>query len=78
MKFKVGDRVRVKSFKVLKPIIDKNSIMVKEGKWLFLYEYPDGKKNELYFTEDMLCFCGQSAKSNISFKSGFTLLSCFI
>ena len=62
MKFKVGDRVRVKSFKVLKPIIDKNSIMVEEGKWLFSYEYSDGKKNELYFTEDMLCFCGQSAK----------------
>ena len=62
MKFKVGDRVRVKSFKVLKSILDKNSIMVEDGKWLFSYEYPEGKKNKLYFTEEMIYLCGQSAK----------------
>ena len=62
MKFKVGDRVRAKSFKVLKSILDKNSIMVEDGKWLFLYEYPKGKKNKLYFTEEMIYLCGQSAK----------------
>ena len=62
MKFKVGDKVVVKSFKALKSILDKNSIMVAEGKWLFSYEYPDGKKNELFFTEEMIYLCGQTAK----------------
>lgn len=62
MKFKVGDKVRVKPFEVLMPILNKNSIEIEEGKWLYSYEYPEGKKNELYFTEEMLYLCGQSAK----------------
>ena len=62
MKFKVGDKVRVKPFEVLMPILNKNSIMTEEGRWLYSYEYPEGKKNELYFTKEMLYLCGQSAK----------------
>lgn len=62
MKFKVGDRVRVKPFEVLKPILDKNSTIDEDGDWAFAYEYPKGKLHKLCFLEEMLCSCSETAK----------------
>jgi hypothetical protein len=62
MKFKVGDKVRVKSRSELKELFKKNARVDSDGDWEYEYKLPDGSEDEIYFVSDMKAACGEIAK----------------
>lgn len=62
MKFKVGDKVRVKSFSELKKLFDKNAINYGNGDWFYTYKLSDNTEASLYFISEMRAACEEVAK----------------
>ena len=62
MKFKVGDKVRVKSFSELKKLFDKNAINYDNGDWFYTYKLSDNTEASLYFISEMRAACEEVAK----------------
>lgn len=62
MKFKVGDKVRVKSISELKKLFKKNAIKDSMG-WYYTYKLlSDGSNRRIYFTLNMKDACEEAAK----------------
>jgi hypothetical protein len=61
MKFKIGDKVRVKSFSELKKLFDKNATTDGDGDWNYEYKLSDGSEKDMYFISDMKTACGEVA-----------------
>lgn len=61
MKFKVGDKIRVKSFSELEKLFDENAIKDSDGDWYYKYKLSDGTKEEIYFTSGMKPTCEEAA-----------------
>lgn len=52
MKFKIGDKVRVKSLKEIEAMSGKM-----EDSWVTMYKNSNGDLEEGYFSNEMTCFC---------------------
>lgn len=52
MKFKIGDKVRVKSLKEIEAMSEKM-----EDSWVTTYKNSRGELDEGYFSNEMTCFC---------------------
>lgn len=61
MKFKVGDKVRVKPISELKKLFKKNAIKDSMG-WYYTYKLSDGSNRRIYFTLNMKDACEEVAK----------------
>lgn len=61
MKFKVGDRVRVKPISELKKLFKKNAVPDSMG-WYYTYKLSDGSNRRIYFTLNMKDACEEAAK----------------
>ena len=61
MKFKVGDKVRVKPISELKKLFKKNSVPDSMG-WYYTYKLSDGRNRRIYFTLSMKEACEEVAK----------------
>lgn len=61
MKFKVGDKVRVKSISELKKLFKKNAVSDSMG-WYYTYKLSDGSNRRIYFTLNMKDACEEVAK----------------
>jgi hypothetical protein len=55
MAFKVGDKVRVKSFEDIVKDVEADE----DGDYLLKYSIPDGGSDKLYFCSSMRIFCGE-------------------
>ena len=53
MKFKVGDKVRVKSLEEIKTMSERIG-----DSWITIYKNSKGDLKEGYFSDEMTCFCG--------------------
>lgn len=73
MKFKVGDKVRVKSFEELKKLFKKNAVPDSMG-WYYTYKLlSDGSNRRIYFTLNMKDACEEVAKIASINKERYTL-----
>ena len=61
MKFKVGDKVRVKPISELKKLFKKNAVPDSMG-WYYTYKLSDGRNRRIYFTLSMKDACEEVAK----------------
>ena len=61
MKFKVGDKVRVKPISELKKLFKKNAVPDSIG-WYYTYKLSDGSKRKIYFTLRMEDACEEAAR----------------
>lgn len=61
MKFKVGDKVRVKPISELKKLFKKNAVPDSMG-WYYTYKLSDGRNRRIYFTLNMKDACEEVAK----------------
>ncbi len=61
MKFKVGDKVRVKPISELKKLFKKNAVPDSMG-WYYTYKLSDGRNRRIYFTLSMKEACEEVAK----------------
>ena len=61
MKFKVGDKVRVKPISELKKLFKKNAVPDSMG-WYYTYKLSDGSNRRIYFTLNMKDACEEAAK----------------
>lgn len=61
MKFKVGDKVRVKPISELKKLFKKNAVPDSMG-WYYTYKLSDGSNRRIYFTLNMKDACEEIAK----------------
>lgn len=61
MKFKVGDKVRVKPISELKKLFKKNAVPDSMG-WYYTYKLSDGSNRRIYFTLNMEDACEEVAK----------------
>ena len=61
MKFKVGDKVRVKPISELKKLFKKNAVPDSMG-WYYTYKLSDGSNRRIYFTLNMKDACEEVAK----------------
>ena len=61
MKFKVGDKVRVKPISELKKLFKKNAVSDSMG-WCYAYKLSDGRNRRIYFTLSMKDACEEVAK----------------
>lgn len=61
MKFKIGDKVRVKPFSELKKLFDKNATTDGDGDWDYGYKLSDGTDDDVYFVSDMKVACEEAA-----------------
>lgn len=61
MKFKVGDKVRVKPISELKKLFKKNATQDSMG-WYYTYKLSDGRNRKIYFTLSMKDACEEVAK----------------
>lgn len=61
MKFKVGDKVRVKPISELKKLFKKNAVPDSMG-WYYTYKLSDGSNRKIYFTLNMKDACEEVAK----------------
>ena len=61
MKFKVGDKVRVKPISELKKLFKKNAIKDSMG-WYYKYKLSDGSNGCIYFVLNMKDACKEAAK----------------
>lgn len=61
MKFKVGDKVRVKPISELKKLFKKNAVPDSMG-WYYTYKLSDGSNRRIYFTLSMKDACEEVAK----------------
>lgn len=61
MKFKVGDRVRVKPISELKKLFKKNAVPDSMG-WYYTYKLSNGSNRKIYFTLNMKDACEEVAK----------------
>lgn len=62
MKFKVGDRVRVKPISELKKLFEKNAGPANMVGWYYTYKLSDGSNKRIYFTLNMEDVCEEVAK----------------
>lgn len=62
MKFKVGDRVRVKPISELKKLFKKNAVPDSMVGWYYTYKLSDGSNRKIYFTLSMEDACEEIAK----------------
>lgn len=62
MKFKVGDKVKVKSFSELKKLFKKNATKDDDGDWDYEYKLSDGSEEDIYFVSDMKVACEEVAE----------------
>lgn len=62
MKFKVGDRVRVKPISELKKLFKKNAVPDSMVGWYYTYKLSDGSNRRIYFTLNMEDACEEVAK----------------
>lgn len=73
MKFKVGDRVRVKPISELKKLFKKNAVPDSMG-WYYTYKLSDGSNRKIYFTLSMKDACEEVAKvASINDAERYTL-----
>lgn len=72
MKFKVGDRVRVKPISELKKLFKKNAVPDSMG-WYYTYKLSDGSNRRIYFTLNMKDACEEVAKIASINKERYTL-----
>lgn len=73
MKFKVGDRVRVKPISELKKLFKKNAVPDSMG-WYYTYKLSDGSNRKIYFTLNMKDACEEVAKvASINDTERYTL-----
>ena len=61
LKFKIGDRVRVKPISELKKLFKKNAVPDSMG-WYYTYKLSDGSNRRIYFTLNMKDACEEVAK----------------
>lgn len=61
MKFKVGDKVRVKPISELKKLFKKNAVPDSIG-WYYTYKLSDGSNRKIYFTLRMEDACEEAAR----------------
>lgn len=61
MKFKVGDKVRVKPISELKKLFKKNATQDSMG-WYYTYKLSNGRNRKIYFTLSMKDACEEVAK----------------
>ena len=61
MKFKIGDKVRVKSLSELKKLFKKNATKDSMG-WYYTYKLSDGSDRCIYFVLNMKDACEEAAK----------------
>lgn len=72
MKFKVGDKVRVKPISELKKLFKKNAVPDSMG-WYYTYKLPDGSNRKICFTLSMKDACEEVAKIASINKERYTL-----
>lgn len=72
MKFKVGDKVRVKPISELKKLFKKNAVPDSMG-WYYKYKLSDGGYKRIYFTLSMKDACEEVAKVASINKERYTL-----
>lgn len=72
MKFKVGDKVRVKPISELKKLFKKNAVPDSMG-WYYKYKLSDGSYKRIYFTLSMKDACEEVAKVASINKERYTL-----
>ena len=72
MKFKVGDKVRVKPISELKKLFKKNAVPDSMG-WYYTYKLSDGSNRRIYFTLNMKDACEEVAKVASINKERYTL-----
>lgn len=73
MKFKIGDKVRVKPISELKKLFKKNAVPDSMG-WYYTYKLSDGNNRRIYFTLNMRDACEEAAKvASIDNEEGYTL-----
>ena len=72
MKFKVGDKVRVKPISELKKLFKKNAVPDSRG-WYYTYKLSDGSNRRIYFTLNMKDACEEVAKIASINKERYTL-----
>lgn len=72
MKFKVGDKVRVKPISELKKLFKKNAVPDSMG-WYYKYKLSDGSNRCIYFTLNMRDACEEAAKVASIDKERYTL-----
>lgn len=72
MKFKVGDKVRVKPISELKKLFKKNAVPDSMG-WYYKYKLSDGGYKRIYFTLSMKDACEEVAKIASINKERYTL-----
>lgn len=72
MKFKVGDKVRVKPISELKKLFKKNAVPDSMG-WYYTYKLSDGSNRKIYFTLNMKDACEEVAKIASINKERYTL-----
>ena len=62
MKFKIGDKVRVKPISELKKLFKKNAVPDNLVGWYYTYKLSDGSNRRIYFTLNMEDACEEVAK----------------
>lgn len=72
MKFKVGDKVRVKPISELKKLFKKNATKDSMG-WYYTYKLSDGSNRHIYFVLNMKDACEEAAKIISVDKERYTL-----
>ena len=72
MKFKVGDKVKVKPISELKKLFKKNAVPDSMG-WCYKYKLSDGGYKRIYFTLSMKDACEEVAKVASINKERYTL-----
>ena len=73
MKFKVGDKVRVKPISELKKLFKKNATKDSMG-WYYTYKLSDGSNRRIYFALSMEDACEEVAKiASINREGRYTL-----
>lgn len=73
MKFKIGDRVKVKPISELKKLFKKNAVPDSMG-WYYTYKLSDGSNRRIYFTLNMKDACEEVAKvASIDDEERYTL-----
>ena len=73
MKFKVGDKIRVKPISELKKLFKKNAMKDSMG-WYYTYKLSDGSNRRIYFALSMEDACEEVAKiASINREGRYTL-----